>query len=116
MSLVEWQLRAVPRSAGGISKNRVAMRSLVAVSAALASVLGCLVVATASAEDSPAAPDKNARAGSGDNAHSEALSSDPEDPQNLLPEIRDGAILSLAGWQLRAVRRSAGNVSKAELR
>ncbi len=62
------------------------MRPLVAVSVALAGFLSCMIVATAGAEGSPATPDKEARAA--DNDRQSGLGSDPDDPQNLLPEIR----------------------------
>ena len=55
--------------------------------AALAGVLSCLIVATASAEGPPADPDDDA--GAGESARRGGLSSDPEDPQNLLPDIQE---------------------------
>ncbi len=63
------------------------MRSLFTASTALACILGYLIVATASAEDSTETPDEDARAG--DSTRRGGLSSDPEDPQNLLPDIQE---------------------------
>ena len=62
------------------------MRSSVAALVTLTGILSCMIVASTSAEDSPAAPDEDARAA--DDARQSGLGSDPDDPQNLLPEIR----------------------------
>ena len=63
------------------------MRSSAAALVTLAGFLSCFMVATAGAEDLPAASDEDSRANYNDQPR--GLGSDPEDPQNLLPDIQE---------------------------
>jgi hypothetical protein len=69
-------------------KIRVEMRSLFTASTALACVLGYLIVTTANAEDARTSSSDDTPASSNDTVERGPLVDDPEDPQNLLPEIR----------------------------